>query len=64
MKDEGSGLLIWDFCVMLANVQGLILAESKDAPTSHLLSRVNDLRKVARGRIHEERAPATSSSAH
>jgi len=47
---------------VLANVQGLILAESKDAPTNHLLSRTDSLRKVARGRIHEERAPATTQS--
>jgi hypothetical protein len=52
----------WDFCVMLANVQGLILAQSKDAPTSHLLGRANDLRSVVRHRVREERAPPKPTS--
>jgi hypothetical protein len=52
----------WDFCVMLANVQGLILAQSKDAPTDKLLGRADDLRAVVRHCIREQRAPAKPTS--
>ena len=52
----------WDFCVMLANVQGLILGQSEDMPTDTAIARIGELGKLAILRIHEERAPPTSGS--
>lgn len=56
-----AGISPWDFCVMLANVQGIILGQSKDMPTDKALERVQKLGEVASLRLHEERAPATSN---
>jgi len=47
---------------MLANVQGLILGESKDAPTEKLRERSMKLSEVVQFRIHEARAPGTGST--
>lgn len=57
-----AGISPWDFCVMLANVQGIILGQSKDMPTPKALERVTALGEVATLRIHEERAPKTTGS--
>lgn len=58
-----TGISPWDFCVMLANVQGIILGGSKDMPTDKALERIQKLGEVATLRLHEERAPATSNEA-
>ncbi len=55
-----AGISPWDFCVMLANVQGIILGQSKDMPTEKVLERIQKLGEVASLRVHEERAPPTS----
>jgi hypothetical protein len=51
-----AGISPWEFCVVLANVQGLIIGQSQDMPTAHALQRIGDLGDVARGRMYEERA--------
>jgi len=58
----GAGISPWDFCVVLANVQGIILGESQDMPTHKALGRIKDLAKVARGRVHEVRAPEVGTA--
>ncbi len=62
MCDE-AGITPWDFCVVLANVQGIILGTSHDMPTRTALKGIDDLRKVATMRLHGERAPQGGSKA-
>lgn len=50
------GISAWEFCVVAANVQGLILGGSRDMPTETALGRMEDLRKVMESRLHEVRA--------
>ncbi len=57
-----AGISPWDFCVMMANAQGIILALSKDMPTEVVLGRIDKLGEVAKLRAHEERAPPVSDS--
>ena len=52
-----AGMSPWDFCVVLANVQGIILGGSKDMPTDKALERIKSLGEIASLRVHEQRAP-------
>ncbi len=57
-----AGISPWDFCVMLANVQGIILGLSKDMPIEKAIERIEKLGEVSQLRLHEERAPPTSKT--
>ncbi len=57
-----AGISPWDFCVMMANAQGIILALSKDMPTKVVLERIQKLSEVSNLRALEERAPPISDS--
>lgn len=56
------GISPWDFCVMLANVQGIILGQSQDMPLEHAKERVKNLGEVVTTKMHEERAPCKGSA--
>lgn len=49
------GISTWDFCCALANVQGWLLARSKDMPESKAMERIDGLRDVARMAYREEK---------
>ena len=57
-----AGISPWDFLTMLANVQGIVLSQSKDMPTGKAIERIDKLAEVSKLRLHEMRAPETTDT--